>query len=81
MEVVRQEDGFNVVAIQCDGCGNEISQVKEADSSWFKMTLSPLARDKWNADDDLGEYHFCSSRCFEQAADSLNFPESGDDTT
>lgn len=64
MEIVRSEDGFNVVAIQCDGCGKEIEQVEDADDNWFEVTISPLARDKWNAGDDRGKYHFCSRECY-----------------
>jgi DNA-directed RNA polymerase subunit N (RpoN/RPB10) len=75
VEVVREEDGYNVVAIRCDGCGNEVAQVKDADSSWFEMTVSPLARDKWNAGDDLGEFHFCSRNCFRRSVDDINLPE------
>ena len=79
MEKVRQEDGFNIVAIQCDGCGQEISQVKDANSDWFEVTVSPLARDQWNAGDDYGEFHFCSRSCFEDAVDNLSLNQQEND--
>jgi len=72
MEVIREDDGFNVVFIQCDGCEQEIPQVRHARGNWFEVTISPLARDKWNSGDDYGNYHFCSTECFSGTMDSVN---------
>ena len=72
MERTYLEDGYNIVVIQCDGCGKEISQVRHGGPGWFKVTMKPLARDDWNAEDDIGEYHFCSTPCFRTAVESLD---------
>ncbi|MFB6344300.1 MAG: hypothetical protein ABEK50_00805 [bacterium] len=60
-EIVR--DGFNVVVTECDGCGEIVEQIDPNESDWLEITISPLARDKWNAGDDLATYHFCSPEC------------------
>ena len=72
MEVVRKEDGFNVVVLQCDGCGSEVPQVRHAGEDWFQMKLEPLSRDLWNRGETMGEFHFCSPDCFRQNVDKLS---------
>lgn len=72
MERTYKEDGYNIVVIQCDGCGEEISQVRHGGPGWFKVTIDPLARDDWNAGDEIGTYHFCSTDCFRTGVESLD---------
>ncbi len=72
MEKTYQEDGFNVVVIECDGCGEKISQVREAEPGWFEVRIEPLARDHWNAGETVGEFHFCSTECFHSSLDGID---------
>lgn len=64
METSSYEDGFNVVTIRCDGCGREIAQPARAESPWFHVRITPLARDEWNEGEPLAELDFCSTDCF-----------------
>lgn len=66
MEVIRKEDGFNVVSLKCDGCGTEVPQVRHAGEDWFQVKLEPLSRDHWNKEDTIGEFHFCSPKCYKE---------------
>lgn len=71
-ETVRREDGFSVVQIECDGCGETIQQSRQGKGSWFHVEVRPLARDKWNRGDELHELDFCSTECFQTKASDLD---------
>lgn len=75
-ETVRREDGFNVVIIECDGCGTTIQQTREGRGQWFQVEIRPLARDKWNRDEELYRFDFCSTDCFREVAGTINPTES-----
>jgi len=81
MEVVREEDGFNIVVLQCDGCGTEVPQVRHAGEDWFQVKLEPLSRDLWNKGETIAEFHFCSPECYKKNVEKLlPLSESEDDT-